>query len=211
MEIEIREHRFKLLPQKAIYWKNKKTLLISDLHLGKVTHFRKSGIALPSIALINNFRRLDELILTINAERIILLGDLFHSSYNEEWELFSEWRKKYHSIQIITVLGNHDILPMDLFKACEISVEDYLQEEHFLFIHHPVKFHDEEIYSFCGHIHPVHCLKSRTKQRIKLPCFVVDEEQTILPSFGVFTGGYEMKSEPGRKIFVVTDEEVFKV
>lgn len=211
MEIEIRDHLFKLLPQKAIFWKNNRTLLISDLHLGKVSHFRKSGIALPSIALANNFKRLDELILTNNAERIILLGDLFHSSYNEEWEFFTEWRNKYHSIQVIIVLGNHDILPMELFENSNILVEDYLQEDKFLFIHHPIAYPDENIYSFCGHIHPVFCLKSRTKQKLKLPCFVVDEMQTILPSFGVFTGGYEVKSFQGRKIFVVTEEEVFKI
>lgn len=211
MEIEIRDHHFKLLPQKAIFWKNNKTLLISDLHLGKVTHFRKSGIALPSMALINNFKRLDDLILNNNAERIILLGDLFHSSYNEEWEFFSEWRRKYCSIQITTVLGNHDILPLELFNECEISVEDYLLEDKFLFIHHPVEYPENGIYSFCGHVHPVYCLRSRMKQQIKLPCFVVDEMQAILPSFGVFTGGYEMKAMQGRKIFVVTEQEVIGV
>jgi len=211
MEIEIRDHHFKLLPQKAIFWKNNKTLLISDLHLGKVTHFRKFGIALPSMALVNNFERLDELILSNNAERIILLGDLFHSSYNEEWEFFAEWRKKYHSIQIITVLGNHDILPIELFEASDIIVEDYWQEDKFLFIHHPLESPDTDIYSFCGHIHPVYTIKSRTKQRIKLPCFVVDELQMILPSFGVFTGGYEMKALQGRKLFVVAADEVIEI
>ena len=34
-----------LLPQKAIYWKQEKTLIAADVHMGKVGHFRKAGIA----------------------------------------------------------------------------------------------------------------------------------------------------------------------
>src|SRR5688572_22324319 len=113
MEIEIRGNTFTLLPQKAILWKNKSTLLISDMHLGKVTHFRNSGIAIPTKALINNFHRLDELIQSHNIGRIILLGDLFHSVYNQEWKQFVNWRNRNSQLEIIMVLGNHDILPFE--------------------------------------------------------------------------------------------------
>ena len=94
MEIEIRGQHFQLLPQKAVYWREKNTLLISDLHLGKITHFRKEGIAVPSIAYHRNFSILDELIDTLHAERIIFLGDLFHHKRNKEWEVFESWRNK---------------------------------------------------------------------------------------------------------------------
>jgi metallophosphoesterase superfamily enzyme len=50
MQIEIRDNHFDLLIQKAIFWQEKQTLLIGDLHLGKITHFRKEGIAIPQIA-----------------------------------------------------------------------------------------------------------------------------------------------------------------
>lgn len=209
MQIEINNHQFRLLPEKAIFWKTRKTLLIGDLHLGKITHFRNAGIAVPSRAYHNNFQRMEHLILHNDAERIILLGDLFHNVYNAEWELFANWRRKFHSIEIIIVLGNHDILPYDLFQEINITVEDYWQEDNFIFLHHPME-HPEENYVFCGHIHPVYCLRSRM-QSIKLPCFTVDNNQTILPSFGVFTGGYEMKKVKGRSIFVIAENEVIKV
>src|SRR4051812_42331128 len=101
MLIEIRNLHFRLLPQKAIYWEEEKTLLVSDLHLGKIMHFRKEGIAIPAIALENNFKRLDEIVLTNNVLRIIFLGDLFHNSLNTEWQTFRRWRNKYQSMEMI--------------------------------------------------------------------------------------------------------------
>lgn len=77
MQIEIRGEHFQLLTQKAIFWEETQTLLIGDLHLGKITHFRKEGIALPPNAIDNNFKRLNELVQSTGATRIIFLGDLF--------------------------------------------------------------------------------------------------------------------------------------
>ncbi len=211
MEIEIAGHHFVLLPQKAVFWKEQKTLLIGDLHLGKITHFRKAGIAIPSVAQHYNFATLDTLVMTSNAERIIFLGDLFHHHYNSEWDSFALWRKKYPALKMVVVLGNHDILPMSLFNECNMCVEDHLVENGFLFTHHPLDVIDSTIFVFCGHIHPVFCLRSAIKQSIKLPCFVKDEQQMVLPSFGVFTGGYEMNAQVGRQIYVIAEDKVIRV
>jgi DNA ligase-associated metallophosphoesterase len=211
MEIEIRSHHFKLLPQKAVFWKEAKTLLVSDLHLGKVTHFRKEGIAIPTAVFGDNFKRLDELILTNNVYRIIYLGDLFHNRHNAEWELFAKWRSKYHSVEMTIVLGNHDILPQRLFDENKITVyADAYRESQFLFAHHPGTKFENDIYIFCGHIHPVFCLRAKGRQSIKLPCFVFDEMQAVLPSFGVFTGGYEMKVQEKRRIFMIVKDHVLE-
>jgi len=206
MQIEIKDNQFVLLPQKAVFWKNEKTLLISDLHLGKVTHFRKEGIAIPSAAFDNNFKRLDELILTNNAYRIIFLGDLFHNRHNAEWELFAAWRTKYHSVEMIIVLGNHDILPQRLFDDNKISVhQDEYKIGNFVFAHHPKNIFPINTYTFCGHVHPVFCFRAKARQRLKLPCFVIDKEQAILPSFGVFTGGFELKAKADRSFIVIVE------
>src|SRR6187549_1973507 len=101
MEININGNTFILLPQKAIFWKQEKTLLIGDLHLGKVMHFRKEGIAVPSAAAETNFARLDELLSSNRTERIIFLGDLFHNQYNSEWERFKKWRSDNPSVEMI--------------------------------------------------------------------------------------------------------------
>lgn len=211
MEIEIRGNMFLLLSQKAAFWKEAKTLLIGDLHLGKITHFRKEGIAAPSVASHNNLVRLEEMVQATKAERIIFLGDLFHNKYNQEWDRFAEWRKKYPGIEMLIVLGNHDILPRNLFLQSDMVCHSFLNEEDFIFAHHPVDEAVKDKFIFCGHIHPVYCLRSSGRQSIKLPCFIHDPYQMILPSFGIFTGGYEMELIRNRKIYVIAGDKVIGV
>ena len=47
MTIEIHTHQFVLHPTGGIYWKEKQSWLLADIHLGKVAHFRKNGIPVP--------------------------------------------------------------------------------------------------------------------------------------------------------------------
>jgi len=209
MRIEILGNSFLLLHQKAIYWENEKILLIADLHLGKITHFRKEGIAVPANAVINNFERLTEMLVSHDVKQIIFLGDLFHNRYNEEWEWFAEWRMRCDTVEMAIVLGNHDILPLALFETCDITVfHGSFRIGNFLFTHHPQEKIEEGLFVFCGHIHPVHYLHARGRQQVKLPCFVRDEHQMILPSFGVFTGGYEMRGIAGRKIYLIAEKKI---
>jgi DNA ligase-associated metallophosphoesterase len=212
MQIEIRGNHFLLLTQRAIFWQETQTLLIGDLHLGKVTHFRKEGIAIPNNAAANNFERLNELVQQTGAIRIIFLGDLFHSQYNSEWETFREWRTAHHYIEMIIVMGNHDILPVSLLLECDLEVymDDY-EEDVFVFTHHPRKEFDPSRFVFAGHIHPVFTSYGKGRQSVRLPCFVIDKSQAILPSFGVFTGGYQMDLAEDRKIYITTETKVFSV
>lgn len=212
MQIEIRNNHFDLLTQKAIFWQEKRTLLIGDLHLGKIAHFRKEGIAIPQLAAENNFERLDELADNTKASRIIFLGDLFHNTYNAEWEMFSAWRAKYHFIEMLIVIGNHDVLPVSLFLESNIDVyKNDFEEDHFIFTHHPKVEPDPSKFVFAGHVHPVFTSYGKGRQSFRLPCFVVDKCQAILPSFGVFTGGFGVDLIAGRKIYMLTEQRVFAV
>ena len=55
MNITIKKQVFMLHPFGSLYWKDKNILLISDLHLGKISHFRKNGLAIPNSAIPKNF------------------------------------------------------------------------------------------------------------------------------------------------------------
>ncbi|HEY4198814.1 MAG TPA: hypothetical protein VGM63_24910, partial [Mucilaginibacter sp.] len=67
-----------LLPQKAIYWKQQKVLIAADVHMGKVGHFRKAGIAVPRNMEQSDLATLSDLIFEHQPEKLIFLGDLFH-------------------------------------------------------------------------------------------------------------------------------------
>ena len=50
MNVQINNNHLILHPSGAVYWEEKQTLLLADVHLGKVAHFRKNGISVPSKA-----------------------------------------------------------------------------------------------------------------------------------------------------------------
>lgn len=160
----------------------------------------------------NNFERLNEIVQSTGATRIIFLGDLFHHKHNAEWETFRAWRAQHFYIEMIIVIGNHDVLPRQMFleAGLQICSEDF-EEDAFVFTHHPREEPDPLKFIFAGHIHPVFTTYGKGRQHVRLPCFVVDRHQAILPSFGVFTGGFAMELKAERRIYITTEVKVFLV
>jgi len=207
--ITIRNQQLALLPQKALFWIEKKYLILSDLHLGKTGHFRKSGIAAPGKANLKNIERLSSLVNDIQPKKILFLGDLFHSSANREWFQFEEWRKTFPELSILLVTGNHDQLHSSFYQSADIEVIDRLELENFLFVHDASdlqKSSDTTIIS--GHIHPGVKLKGKGKQKLRLPCYSISDHQIILPAFGEFTGLHIIQPDENRKIFLIVENSV---
>ena len=57
---KMKEKQLWLSPGRSIFWEEKKSLIISDLHFGKTGHFRKSGIAIPQAVYKQDLQRLFE-------------------------------------------------------------------------------------------------------------------------------------------------------
>ncbi len=208
MKITILNQTFTLHPYGALFWHEKSCLFISDVHLGKVSHFRKFGAAVPKQAVHKNYVLLDEVIQTFQPFEICFLGDLFHSSLNKEWLLFENWAAKTPA-KITLITGNHDIIAPEKFEALGIELHEELLSEGLLLTHHPEE--REGYYNFCGHIHPAVKLKGFGRQHLKLPCFYKTDKQLILPAFGEFTGTYALTPKPEDEVFVLADQQVIKV
>jgi len=183
-------------------------LLISDVHLGKISHFRKFGSALPGNAIFQNFIKLDNTVEYFNPESICFLGDLFHSTLNNEWNLFTEWVERTQ-LPIILVAGNHDIIGPHKYEELGITVVSEWTLDGFLLIHDPQE--REDYYTLSGHIHPAVLLAGKGRQFLKLPCFFRTPKQLILPAFGEFTGTYVMEPQEDDKVYVITKEDVVEV
>jgi len=212
MQIEILSQRFDLLAGKAVYWPAARTLLLADLHLGKITHFRKEGIALPVQAVDGNFSRLDTLLRAVSVKRIIFLGDFFHHMYNREWEKFVAWRSRRQHLELLLVKGNHDRLENSLFFSAGVEVHEHVYKEAgFCFCHHPGEPEADGAFRFAGHVHPVFRLTGKGRSSMRLPCFSWDPHELILPSFGEFTGGHAVPMRQYRRIFVVAATDVLEV
>ncbi len=203
----IDNNHLRLLPEKAIYWEEEKALLIADLHLGKITHFRKSGIGIPTGPKEKNWEQLCYLIQKYNPEKIYLLGDLFHSRYNSEWQNFLEIISTYDNIKWILTKGNHDIMPDEIFQNTIMKIyQEGITVGSFYLSHEPT--YKEGYYNLCGHIHPCVKLKGLANQYARVPCFYFGENGGILPAFGSFTGMHAMKRERDAQIFFIADEVV---
>lgn len=211
MDVEILDEQFGLYPQKAIFWKSQAALLLSDLHLGKINHFRKAGIPVPAKANDHNLEVFIDLVGLCKPERVICLGDLFHSHYNAEWEVFGEVVRHFSSISFQLVQGNHDIMSKYQYSRKGIEVLDTLQVGKFLLTHHPLETIPEGLYNIAGHIHPGVSLRGKGRQAMTLPCFYFSARQAFLPAFGEFTGLARIAPKRQDKVFIVAEDKVISV
>lgn len=210
MEVSVSGEQLALLPQKAVYWKNEEMLLLADLHLGKVNHFRKSGIPVPSRAGDRNIELLMEAIQATNPKRVVCLGDLFHSHYNPEWEVFGEVVHHFKHISFELILGNHDVMSDLQYSRKGLTVYKELRLGPFLLTHHPLE-DDFEGYNLAGHIHPGVSLHGRGKQSLMLPCFYFGKHRGLLPAFGMFTGLARITPQQHDQVYVIADEKILAV
>lgn len=202
------QQRLELLPEKAIFWEERQTLIIGDLHFGKAGHFRKSGIPVPEMIHSKDFVILEKLLKQKQPIRVIFLGDLFHSDYNQSWESFRIWIKTHEEIHFQLILGNHDILSQELYRVPNMEVLDVLEDGPFYFTHIPEQ---SEAFNIAGHLHPAIRLRGKGRQSIKVPCFYFNNRQCIIPAFGSFTGTSALKVEAQDHVYAIAEKQVIKV
>ena len=212
MRLTILEQSFELMPERAIHWLNESTLIVTDLHLGKSGHFRKSGIAAPHQINQTNIKRLDSLVNQLKPDRLLILGDLFHSDVNREWFQFEDWRANYPQLNVVLVAGNHDSLQDSFYEKANLDVYNDLTEGNFRFIHDSSAIAISEFeYLFSGHVHPGVKLRGKGRQSIKLPCFYQTKNQLILPAFGEFTGLFVLSEEKAKCIYPIAENEIIQL
>ncbi|MEL7251837.1 MAG: ligase-associated DNA damage response endonuclease PdeM [Bacteroidota bacterium] len=208
-QFQLAEQHFWLHPLKAIFWQEANMLILADLHLGKATHFRKAGIAAPKAVEDTNFDHLISLLLTFSPERVLLLGDLFHSDYNTIWEEWEDLLKQFSHIRFELVPGNHDVLSKEVYQKSALYIQPtHYNEGPFCFTHEPLTHPTSEYYNLCGHIHPGVRLEGLGRQTLRLPCFYFGQRQGILPAFGSFTGLATLAVKREDQVFGIADSQV---
>lgn len=211
LNISIKGVQFQLLMERAIFWAQKKTLILADLHLGKTAHFRKAGIPLPQQMIDKELQQLITLIHEINPKRVLFLGDLFHSDLNNSWFDFTSWMRKEAKRKFILVKGNHDIVHPNQYILTNLTVQDHIQEGDFGFIHDPDHIGQKGLYYFAGHIHPGVKIRTGGRQSVILPCFHVSDTKTILPAFGLFTGCVPQIAGKNERFYAVSRKGIINV
>ena len=210
MLTQIAEHKLELLPEKAIWWKERQLLMLADLHLGKANHFRKAGVPLPHAPNQTNLEKLITLLQVWSPDRVMFLGDLFHSHYNSEWESFGQVLSNFPQMKFELIQGNHDIMSDYQYEKINLKVHKTpLAVENFILSHEPLE--DFTGYNLAGHIHPGVRMRGRGRQSLRLPCFFFGKSQGLLPAFGALTGTHPLKPRKEDQVFVITEGKIIKV
>ncbi|MEP1079460.1 ligase-associated DNA damage response endonuclease PdeM [Leptolyngbya sp. PL-A3] len=214
-KISLFETELCLLPERAIYIQKFDLLLLSDVHLGKSETFQQAGIPIPSDVNQSNLERLQQLWKQLQPKQIWILGDLFHARRGIGDELLYTWQNFADSVDatIHLILGNHDRPLIPLLEPFNIQCQTHPIEIGSLILSHEPHLagdtEDGDRLNLCGHIHP--CLKLRSRlDSLRLPCFFLDraQNQLILPSFGEFTGGYEVTPTKDTVIYAIADQSI---
>lgn len=201
---------FLLSADRCIFWEDKKTLILSDVHLGKTGHFRKSGIAIPQAIFKEDMQRLVTQLQIFKPQQVIIIGDMFHSESNKEHDFFLKWRRDFSSLPIHLVKGNHDILKEAWYTHAGITIHTCeLVIDNFVFVHDVTDCTEpEEGYIFSGHIHPSITVRGLGKQALKFPCFYFGKQYAVLPAFSKFTGTYSIEPKAGESVFALVKQSI---
>jgi uncharacterized protein len=199
-----------LRAEKAAYWPRRKTLFAADLHWGKTAAFLAGGIPVPQAGTAKDLERLAGVLSATGAERLVILGDLFHAKAGLAPHLLDEvaaWRSQHQELDIILVRGNHDARSGDPPPGWRFECGAApLLETPFAYCHYPDALAGS--YVLAGHLHPGIILRGRGRQALRLPCFHFGLSVGILPAFGSFTGTAEITLQEGDRTFAVAAEEI---
>ncbi len=188
----------------ALYVPAYDTLLIADLHLEKGSSRAHLGQLLPPYDSRAGLLALQAAIAKWTPARVMLLGDSFHDAQGPDRMALADHcllQQLALDTEFIWLSGNHDpSLPAYLpgSMSTEIALGDVTLR------HEPGIGAVNEV---AGHLHPVAAIRRRGR-RLRTKCFVVSPARIILPAFGAYTGGLDVRHEAFRPLLA---GEAFRV
>jgi uncharacterized protein len=213
LSIDLLGQSLVLLAERAVFWEQRRTLLVGDVHLGKEATMRSAGLPVPGAVSTTDLERLGTVIDHCKAERVVVLGDLYHARAGMNHgttDRLSSWRSSRSSLDLVLVRGNHDHSAGRSPAAARVTeIDDFLVDEPFVFSHDVPD--DAQGYVIAGHVHPGIDLKGRGRDGVRLPCFVIGRERMLLPAFSLFTGLARVPHRSGDRIAAIVDQEVVLV
>jgi DNA ligase-associated metallophosphoesterase len=191
-EIGLAGARLALLPSGVLWWPAARLLAAGDLHLGRAERAARNGVALlPPYETGETLDRLAAEVGRLAPRTVLLLGDSFDDMAAAD-ELGNELVERVMRLAAgrrwIRIAGNHDPGP----PALPGSHRAEWREGPLVFRHvaegAPRGFPGE----VSAHLHPKArlCLRG---QPIARACFLADGARLILPAFGTYTGGLDIR------------------
>jgi DNA ligase-associated metallophosphoesterase len=212
--LEICGETLLLHPDRAVIWPRLRAAIVADTHFGKSSVFGRNGLAVPAGTDEADRTRLTRIVDAFDIRRLIVLGDFLHAPLDpgsaEAFDM-ERWSTSLADIHIQVIAGNHD---RGISSGWRGSI-DWIAGEYalapFRFVHddsRPFRPDPRAAFSLSGHTHPVISLKGLRKRSARVPVFWLRPRGLVLPSFGLFTGGYLISPAPGERVFAISPDKV---
>jgi DNA ligase-associated metallophosphoesterase len=212
--IHFREERLMLDPAGAVFWPAKRVLVVADLHFEKSSAAARAGALLPPYDTKATLERLSRLVRLYRPAKVVALGDSFHDAGGPA-RLAKDDRARIEAIAreapFIWIAGNHDSGPNGL-PGSNVAVH---REGPFTFRHEAAALLGPREIEISGHFHPKASIEARAK-RVSRPCFVSDAQRLMLPAFGAYAGGLDVRDPAiarlfprGLRVFLLGQDQLF--
>jgi len=180
-----------VLRSSAALWLPKtRTLCAGDLHLEKGSAYAARGQMLPPYDTHETLGRLEAEVEALDPGAIVLLGDSFHDAGGEsrmDPAAAARIEALARGRTFIWIVGNHDEAGP---KGLPGDVVENIGVEGLVLIHEPTP--GRRPGEVAGHLHP--CARVTAFGRaVRARCFATDGERMVLPAFGAFTGGLNLR------------------
>ena len=191
--------------------------MVADIHFGKSGHFRKEGIGIPQTVFKEDLQRLFALIQQFKPKQLLVVGDFFHSRFNNELLLFEKWRKDIPHVAVQLVQGNHDLLPAAWYESNGIELhEPVLQKGPFLFVHDVSEIasageSETDSYFISGHLHPGIRIVGTAIHALRFRCFYFGRNYAVLPAFSRFTGLHTIQPKEKETVFAIVNQSIIEI
>jgi DNA ligase-associated metallophosphoesterase len=182
----------------ALWLARESALVVADLHLEKGSAYAARGQLLPPYDTRETLARLEAEVAALEPRRVVLLGDTFHDRKSET-RIAADDADRLRTLAarrtLVWVVGNHDAdgpqtLPGE--TAAELSLAGLTLR------HEPAA--GPAPGEAAGHLHPAAKVRA-ARGTVRRRCFVTDGERIVLPAFGAYAGGLNVRDEAFAGLF----------
>jgi hypothetical protein len=212
LRLTLADQTFELLPQRALFWFEQRTLIVSDPLMSRATAFPSSDVPYSATAKASSLNRLSTLLNFFEPDLLLILGDLVEPTDSEDMELNESliyWRRQFHEVNFFRLHNGQPSSPDFLEEfAMKESRENQMLS--------PFEFQLERKatrgFSIAGRPHSaIKFLDRREGTGVKASCFHLQSACLTLPGFCSSCHGATITPREGDRVFIIGPNEVVEI